>query len=142
MGQSDDIKKPLKDWLDDFHEDTGKISDLVRNLGLAGIGIIWIFRNTDLTQNIIPNELILPLKFVVIGLLLDLLQYVWRATNVYIFYIIKARKYDKGKLTEDDISDVKIPNYILFITWIFFIAKIVFIAIAYYNIYQFLLSKI
>jgi hypothetical protein len=142
MGQSEDIKKPLKDWLEDFHNDTGKISDLVRNLALAGIGIIWIFKNTDLTHNIIPKELVIPLKYVVIGLLLDLSQYIWRAVNVYIVYQIKANKYDKGKLTDADIADVKIPNYIPFFTWLLFISKIIFVAIAYYNIYQYLLTKV
>ncbi|WP_346239621.1 hypothetical protein ABDK00_018160 [Niabella insulamsoli] len=142
MGQSEDIKKPLKDWLEDFHDDTGKISDLVRNLALAAIGIIWIFKNTDLTHNIIPKELVLPLKFVVIGLLLDLFQYVWRAINIYIIYSIKAKRFDEGKLTDAEIADVKVPNYIPFLTWLFFIAKIIFVAIAYYNIYLFLMTKI
>jgi hypothetical protein len=142
MGQSEDIKKPLKDWLSDFHDDTGTISDLVRKLALGGIGIIWIFKNTDLTHNIIPKELILPLKFIVIGLILDLFQYIWRAINVYIIYQIKATKYDKGKLTDADIADVKIPNYIPIVTWLLFIAKIFFIGIAYCHIYSFLIERV
>lgn len=142
MGQSEDIKRPLKDWLDDFHDDTGKISELVRGLAFAGIGIIWIFQNTDLSHNIIPKELVIPLKFIVIGLLLDLIQYIWRAVNIYIVYQIKANKYDKGKLTDDDISDVKLPNYISIVTWLLFAAKIISIAIAYYKIYQFLLTRL
>ena len=142
MKQSEDIKKPLKDWLGEFHDDTGKISDLVRNLAFAGIGIIWIFKNTDLTYKIIPKELVLPLKYIVLGLFLDLFQYIWRAINVYVIYSIKAKQYDKGKLKSKDIADVKIPKYIPFFTWLFFTSKIFLVAIAYYNIYQFLLTKV
>jgi hypothetical protein len=142
MEQGEDIKRPLKDWLDDFHDDTGKISELVRGLAFAGIGIIWIFQNTDLKHEIIPKELVAPLKLIVIGLLLDLVQYMWRAVNIYIIYQIKANQYDKGKLTGNDISDVKLPNYISIGTWLFFSAKIIFIAVAYYKIYQFLLIRL
>ena len=40
MPDNENINKPLKDWLEEFYDDTGKISDIVRNLALAGIGLI------------------------------------------------------------------------------------------------------
>lgn len=142
MGKSEDIKKPLKQWLDDFYDDTAKLSELVRNLALAGIGLIWIFKNGDLTQKIIPVELIQPLKYIVLGLFLDLLQYSWRAVTNYIVYRVNEWKYDHKKLTKEEISDVSVHVIIPFITWVFFIAKIVFIAMAYNNIYHFLIARI
>jgi hypothetical protein len=138
----DSIKKPLKEWLCDFYDATTKISELVRNFGFAAIGIIWIFKNDDLSKNIIPGELVIPLKFIVICLSIDLLQYIWKALNIYISYRIYEYKYDKGSITDNDISDVKFHWYIELFTWLFFIAKIVCLVIAYCHIYQFLISKI
>jgi hypothetical protein len=138
----DSIKKPLKEWLSDFYDSTTKISELVRNFAFAAIGIIWIFKNNDLNKNIIPVELVIPLKFVVICLSIDLLQYIWKAINIYISYRIYEYKYDKGKITDEDISDVKIHWYIETFTWIFFVLKIICLVIAYVHIYQFLISKI
>lgn len=139
---SDHIKKPLKEWLSDFNDATSKISELLRNFAFAAIGIIWIFKSSDLTKNIIPADLIIPLKFVVIGLSLDLFQYIWKAINVYIFYRIYEFRYDKGIFTDNDISDVKFPIYIEIFSWLFFISKIIFIVLAYSNIYNFLISRI
>ena len=128
--------------VNEFYDDSGKISDIVRNLALAGIGLIWIFKNSDLTHNILPVELIPALKFVILGLIADLVQYLWRAVNIYIFYKIKEIKFQKGKLTDDDISDVTMPHYIAIISWLFFCSKIILVAIAYFTIYQFLLTRI
>jgi hypothetical protein len=139
---SDHIKKPLKEWLSDFNNATSKISELVRNFAFAAIGIIWIFKSVDLTKNIIPTDLIIPLKFVIIGLSLDLFQYIWQAINVYIFYSINEYRYDRGILNDNDISDVKFPMYIEIFSWLFFITKIIFIVLAYFNIYSFLISRI
>ncbi|BDB57139.1 hypothetical protein [Flavobacterium ammonificans] len=139
---SDHIKKPLKEWLNDFNDATSKISELVRNFAFAAIGIIWIFKSADLAKNIIPTDLIIPLKFVVIGLSLDLFQYIWKAINVYIFYSVYECRYDKGILNDNDISDVKFPIYIEIFSWLFFISKIIFIVLAYCNIYIFLISRI
>jgi hypothetical protein len=139
---SDHIKKPLKEWLSDFNDATSKISELLRNFAFAAIGIIWIFKSADLTKNIIPTDLIIPLKFVVIGLSLDMFHYIWKAINIYIFYRIYEYRYDKGIFTDKDISDVKFPIYIEIFSWVFFISKIIFIVLAYGNIYNFLISRI
>ncbi len=139
---SDHIKKSLKEWLNDFNDATSKISELIRNFAFAAIGIIWIFKSADLAKNIIPTDLIIPLKFIVIGLSLDLFQYIWKAINVYIFYKIYEYRYDKSTLNDNDISDIKFPMYIEIFSWLFFISKIIFIVLAYCNIYSFLISRI
>jgi len=138
----ENINKPLKDWLQEFYEDTGKISDILRNLALGGIGIIWIFKNTELTHNILPPELISPLRFIVLALIADLLQYLWRAGNVYFYYRLYEIRYQQDKLTEEDIEDVALPIYISIGTWIIFLLKIILVAIAYFNIYRFLINRI
>ena len=142
MAGNDDIKMSLKAWREDYLDDTKKLSELVRNLAFAGIGIIWIFKNSDLTKNIIPTQLILPLKFIVVALICDVSQYIWRAVNIWAVYKYKAWLYDNGKLSDDEIADVSFPSYIATITWLFFLTKIVVTVLAYYHIYRFLLSRI
>jgi hypothetical protein len=141
MEKESGIKKPLKEWLEEFYEDTSTISTLIRNIAFAGIGVIWIFKNTDPKATLLPKELIPPLFFLILGLISDIAQYLWRAINIYIFYKIKDVGYVSGRLKEKDISDVTMPNYILAGTWTFFFVKIGMICIAYYKIFFFLTEK-
>lgn len=142
MSSNDSIKKPLKEWLQDFYDDTSKISDIVRNLGFAAIGIIWIFKNKDLTQNILPSSLVPALGFAISGLVIEFFQYLWRAISNYCIYRKNEIQYNKGKLNDDQISDITAPVFIEVITWLLFIAKIVLIAIAYIKIYQFFICLV
>ncbi|WP_263602267.1 hypothetical protein [Chryseobacterium sp. PET-29] len=142
MDDKDNIGKSLKDWLTDFYDDTGKISELIRNAAFAGIGIIWIFKNSDSSKKMLPLELICPLTFLVIALFFDIVQYIWRALNIYFYYKKYESKYDKNQIRNKDLDDVKLPNYIEYGTWIFFILKIFFVLFAYLKIYFFLIEKI
>lgn len=167
MAENEAPKKSLLDWLGEFYEDTGTLSGIIRYLAFAGIGLIWIFRNSDLTQNILPKDLLLPLKFIILCLIADVLQYLWRAITIYINYKIKHLRYTKGKqknakisnvtLSRDinigncffleiqsdaEISDVTMPHYISIGSWIFFGLKIIFIPIAYILIYNFITGRL
>ncbi len=140
-------KKNLKEWLKEFYEDTSTLSGIIRNISFAGIGLIWIFRNSSsncetLTNGILPKELRLSLTFIVVGIICDVTQYLWRGVNVYIFWKIKDTKYINGRLSEKDVADVTMPSYILIGTWFFFIAKIFFVTFAYYLIYFFLVKRL
>jgi len=137
-------KKSILDWLGEFYDDTKTISGIIRNLAFAGIGLIWIFRNsnTDLSKNILPEALLLPLFVIVLGLIADVLQYLWRACAIYLVYQIKLYKYTKGKLSDEQISNVTIPKIIGYVTLAFFAAKIIAIAYAYYLILVFLEYKL
>jgi hypothetical protein len=54
---------------------TQKAGDLTRQLGLAGIGVIWLFRFTTTSGLTIPTEFSLPAALIVLSLALDLTQY-------------------------------------------------------------------
>lgn len=142
MDDKDNINKSLKDWLIDFYDDTGKISELIRNAAFAGIGIIWIFKNSDPSKKMLPLELVTPLTFLVIALFFDIVQYIWRALNIYFYYKKYESKYDKNQIQNEDLIDVKFPNYIEYGTWIFFTLKIFFVLFAYLKIYFFLIEKL
>uniref|UniRef100_UPI0005094A63 hypothetical protein n=1 Tax=Candidatus Paracaedibacter symbiosus TaxID=244582 RepID=UPI0005094A63 len=65
----------LKDARENYYFHSGKVSDIVRQLGLGAIAIVWIFRTGGPSSTVVPEALIFPLKLVVAGLALDLLQY-------------------------------------------------------------------
>jgi hypothetical protein len=140
--EKDGIKRPLRSWLDEFYEDTGKLSEILRNLCFAGIGLIWIFKNSDNAEHLLPSLLVTPLRFIVLSLAADVMQYIWRAVNIYIHYKILDSKHINKKISDEAIEDVIMPDYIPLGTWIFFIGKLVLIIIAYLQIYSFLSSKL
>jgi|HubBroStandDraft_6_1064221.scaffolds.fasta_scaffold970643_1 hypothetical protein len=133
--------KLLSAWLDEFYQDTGTLSGIVRNIALGGIGIIWIFKSPDLMHHVLPKELLAPLKFIILGILGDVMQYIWRSINIYLFWKIKDVKHHRGQLTGKQIQDVTMPEYISIGTWVFFIAKIACVSYAYYLLYLYLLAK-
>lgn len=139
---SEHINKPLKEWREDYENTTGTISEIVRNLMFAGIGVIWIFRVEGAVEHILPNTLFIALGLIVFGLITDLIQYIWKALNIYIFYEINDKKYNKGKLTDTDIEDIKFPAYIEVGTWFFFFSKIFILFLSYWQIAKYLLDKI
>lgn len=65
----------LKEARDHYYFFSGKTSDLVRQLGLGGIAIVWIFKQDVSGGPKIPDELVLPLTSIVIALGIDFLQY-------------------------------------------------------------------
>jgi hypothetical protein len=54
---------------------SGKLSDILRQLGLAGVAIIWVFRIESPSANSIPRGLIPAGWFLLLGLAADLLHY-------------------------------------------------------------------
>lgn len=142
MSKSESIKKPLSAWLDNFYDATETVSDLIRKLSFAAIGIIWIFRNTSPGGKILPPELLLALYLVIISMMVDVGQYFWKGITAYILYAFKEYQYDSGKINKKDVEDVTMPRIREFITWSLFAAKIVLVGLSYYHIYCFLLPMV
>jgi hypothetical protein len=66
----------LDDAREAYYQHTGRASDVLRQLGVAGIGVIWVFKAEADGAASIPHPLLLPALLLVAGLFLDLLQYV------------------------------------------------------------------
>jgi len=66
----------LKDCRESYYYNSGKASDICRNLGFAGLALIWAFRVTSTEGTIIPNNLRWAGILLVAGLGCDFLQYV------------------------------------------------------------------
>ena len=66
----------LKEAREQYYEFSGKLSDVNRQLGFAGIAVVWIFAQGDGDLRLsIPAELLFPLLLFVLGLALDVSHY-------------------------------------------------------------------
>jgi hypothetical protein len=65
----------LQDYRNDSYTFSGKASDLNRQLGFAGIALIWLFKKDVSGQIVIPHILIWAGALIVVSLTLDMLHY-------------------------------------------------------------------
>ena len=122
----------LKDAREFYYFQSGKTSDLVRQLGWAGIAVVWLFKSEVLGVPKIPAQLLAPLVLIVLGLAFDLLQYAV-ATGIWgVFQRIKER----SGVGED--MEFKAPRQLNWPALTFFWLKVVSIAAAYYLLLQYL----
>lgn len=108
----------LKDWRDHAHKFTEKLSEINRQLAFAGIAIIWIFKIQVGNHYSIPSELLLPLFFIVVSLMLDLLHYLYQSIVWTLFH---RRKEKQGVASEDDI---KAPKWYSNVAYFIFYGKV------------------
>src|SRR4051794_34452286 len=65
----------LADTRDNYQFNTGKTSDIVRQLCFAGLALVWIFKTGDSSHLVVPPPLVFPSFVFIAALTLDLLQY-------------------------------------------------------------------
>lgn len=114
---------------------SSETSKIVRQLGFAGIGIIWLFRIADSGDHIIPVELINPTLLITFALTMDLLHYivgtiVWGAYNRY-----------KEKSDTAEEMEFLAPRQINWVGNTFFWLKVIIMVAAYYFLLKFLAYK-
>lgn len=109
---------------------SAKVSDINRNLVLAGIGVIWIFVQTDKAGTVIlEDNLVWALILFVASISLEFLQYV--LTILVNFYYLRACKKNKD-----------MPTWYSYIPWIFWAIKVLLMIWAYVLIYLFLIKHV
>ena len=113
-----------------------KTSEIVRQLGFAGIAVVWIFKTDVAGRPVVPAELMPAAKLIVIGLGLDLLHYVIGTLVWGIYTGIKERAGTKEE------TKFMAPRPINWATLLFFWAKIIVMVIAYIYILRFLASRL
>lgn len=121
----------LKDARENYYFHTGKTSELVRQLGLAGIAVIWLFKKDVAGVPKIPEELFLPLVLIVLGLALDLLQYV-SGSIIWGFY----QRWKEKRVEED--ADFEAPRQLNWPAIGFFALKAPAVVAAYALLLSFL----
>lgn len=129
----------LEDVRNEYYFYTGKVSDLVRQLGFAGIGIIWLFKTTAANGPTIPKDLLPAGGLILLSLAADLLQY---AVGAVIWDRFNARKEDElerkaekrkaqGKTYDLESEDFTAPASVNTVTEILFWVKFVAMLLAY-----------
>ena len=124
----------LQDYRETFYTFSGKASDLNRQLGFAGIALIWLFKKDLNGAPTIPPQLLMPGILIVASLTLDMLHYcvasiIWRS-----FYRAKE-KANVGENVEIEHSEcLEIPITSLFAF------KIVCVVAAYIYIFVYLVN--
>lgn len=136
---AEDSKKTLKECLEEYYVYTGLASTVNRQISLAGIAIIWLFKNPEKSTTIFPTELVKPLVILIWSLSLDLFQYflgslIWGIIFNYFETKIEKKKVKDGKI---DIS----PFLPSLMSGLFF-SKILFTLVAYYYLLEFFIPKL
>ncbi|ACH66340.1 hypothetical protein VFMJ11_1064 [Aliivibrio fischeri MJ11] len=117
----------LEDTRNNYYTHTGSLSAVCRQLAMAGIAVVWIFVQKESGKISIPAELVSPLIFFIIGLALDLLQYMYSSAAWGIVNRVK-----EIRLTEDD--EFKVNPIINWPTNIFFWAKSISVIVGYFSL--------
>lgn len=115
----------LQDVREAYYSNTGKLSDIVRQLAFAGIAIVWIFKTDVGGRPTVPPDLISAAILLVSGLTLDLLHYVAGSLIWGIYNRVKER----GGQGED--ADFKAPAQLNWPLLFFFWSKTAVMALAY-----------
>ena len=139
-GRPESLRKTVETARDDYYYFTGKASDIVRHLALAGVALIWVFRiDHSVGIDVVPNGLRIPAILIVGCLALDLLQYVWGSAAWGIYSRFKEVRIQKGKQKE---TEFWAPRWINWPTNGLFISKIVAMVWAYVLLGAFLLERV
>lgn len=130
----------LKDWRADYEKSSSKVSELFRSTSYSLIATIWIFNNKEKTFDLDPL-LLNALKYIIIGLSIDIIQYLYKTILGSIMYDYGTKQYEKGKLTDEEIKDYQCHPFLKTITWIIFWIKLLMLAIAFISILNYFKSK-
>lgn len=125
----------LEDARRHYGDHSAKASDVARQLGFAGIAIVWIFRRGAPPGDYsIPPDLLLPTILIVVTLACDFLQY----TVASFCWGIYARH--KEKTLADPEQRFSAPDKINWAGNTFYSIKLVSIAAAYFFLLRYLLK--
>lgn len=125
----------LSQCKEEYYYFSGKISEINRQLSLAGIAVIWIFYNSDKVCQTEIKDLVLAGIFIISSLSLDFLQYLYGT----IAWGICHRK--KEKEIKDPEKQFRVSRYINWPTNTFFYSKLACTFISYKIIIIFLVNK-
>lgn len=124
----------LQAYRDAYYEYSGKASDIARQLGFAGIAVIWLFKTNGAEDGYytLDSDLFRAGFLIVVALSLDLLQYVVSAAIWGIF----TRHIEKrgGKTTRMG----QAPIYLNWPGLFFFWTKLAAVLVAYAVLLRFL----
>lgn len=121
---------------DTFLESSIQLSNNIRTLALAAIGIIWVFRVTNESNHAysLDPDLITAAFWIFFCLAIDMLHYLYRTAA---YEIAKGSIYKKNKSPGED-EEFEVWDHINKPTTCIFYAKLGALLWGYYNILTFL----
>jgi len=131
-----------------------KASDVARQLGFAGIALVWVFKTAAQDTPVIPAELYLPGALIMVGLALDLLQYAVTTGALQYLFRKKERELRKKVSADNPGLDLEkrlklvrekeftIPYEVNWAASLFFWGKILAISSGYVFLVVFLLHRV
>ena len=125
----------LSKYKETYTNYTKQASEISRQLCLAGIAIIWIFKGTTIDNKYYLDPFLhYPLILFSLGLLLDLFQYIVGGYIWKSFFTIEEKKVTQTDL-DPDVKDHEDRSKII---WNLYYSKLFIIFIAYVLIIYFL----
>ena len=115
----------LDDVKDAYETLSGTASSIIRQLSLAGIGLIWLFNVGTGTKPALPHQLLQGALFIFLALFFDLLQYLVGTFTWFLYF----RKKERAGTPPD--QDFEAPAWINWPTWFLFIVKAACMLVAY-----------
>jgi hypothetical protein len=104
---------------------SGTASQIVRQLSLAGIGLIWLFNIGTGAKPSLPHVLLQAALFIFLALFFDLLQYLLGTFSWFLYF----RKKERAGTPPD--REFLAPAWINWPTWFLFCLKAVCMLVAY-----------
>ena len=126
----------LEDCRKAYYTYTTSVSSIARQLGFAGIAVIWIFRTDRGGAYQIPPELILPGLLLVCSLSADFLHYLIASFVWGIFNRIKEKQGMENEV------EFQAPDWINWPGNVFFYTKILLIFASYIYLIMFLYNEL
>ena len=126
----------LKEVWKDYDYYTKTLSTISRQLGFAGLAIIWIFKTEKAGNYEVPAELVWPTILLVGGLAADFFHYLI-ASEIWRFY---ARHREKAGSSQTE--EFLAPPQLNWPAMLLFYIKLVFTIAAYALLLSFLIGKL
>jgi hypothetical protein len=115
---------------------SGKASEIMRQLSLAGIAVIWLFRDVSEKTVDLDQRLVRAALLIFLALFCDLLQYL-AGTVIWFLYF----RYKEKRRTAENLTFYA-PSVLTWPTWTLFGIKIAMMLLAYaHYIIPFLVTK-
>lgn len=134
-------KIKISDLRDTYYNASSTVSDIVRQISIVGIGVIWIFVEVINDTLLIDKCLVCSIVLFLGSLLFDALQYTYK-TIVFACLFRKAEKeFDNNEDAVLDKSTLLHPGWNA-VTWIFWTLKIILTICGYIALLIYLIKDI
>jgi len=128
----------LSGYKQDYYQYTSLASSTSRQLALAGIALVWVFKTQGDNGYVLPNELLFPSICLIVSLGSDLLQYVTASITWGVFH----RYHELKRKSKNEDPELEASRYYTWPINFFFYSKIASVLIAYVYLLKHAISSV